>query len=62
MLDSGLSNYASTVGSFLSAGTQVAIGWDKKDTALFIAKDELNAAYAKADWEGVGKGFMLGLS
>eukprot|EP00353_Schmidingerella_taraikaensis_P003540 CAMPEP_0185581678 /NCGR_PEP_ID=MMETSP0434-20130131/18708_1 /TAXON_ID=626734 ORGANISM="Favella taraikaensis, Strain Fe Narragansett Bay" /NCGR_SAMPLE_ID=MMETSP0434 /ASSEMBLY_ACC=CAM_ASM_000379 /LENGTH=71 /DNA_ID=CAMNT_0028200271 /DNA_START=305 /DNA_END=520 /DNA_ORIENTATION=+ len=29
VLDSGLSNTPATIGSFLSAGTQTAIGWDK---------------------------------
>ena len=62
VLDSGLSNLPATVGSFLSAGTQTAIGWSKEDTALFIAKKEIQTSFEKADWEGVGKGTLLGIS
>ena len=62
VLDSGLSNLPATIGSFLSTGTQTAIGWSDRDTAIFIAKDEITLAYKYANWEGVGQGVMLGLS
>ena len=62
VLDSGLSNLPATIGSFLSAGTQVGIGWEKADTALFIAKDEVLASWEKSDWVGMGKGLGLGVS
>ena len=62
VLDSGLSNLPATIGSFLSAGTQVGLGWEKADTALFISRDKLAYAWDRNDWNGIGEGFMLGLS
>ena len=62
VLDSGLSNLSATIGSVMSAGTQTVVGWDQKDTALFIARDEIVNSYTKTDWEGVGKGVLLGVS
>ena len=62
VLDSGLSHPSTTIGSLMSAVTQAGLGWEKQDTALFIARDKMAYNWDKTDWTGIGQGFMLGLS
>ena len=62
VLDSGMSNLPSTVGSLMSTVTQTAIGWSAGDTALFIAKNEVSDSWDKSDWVGMGRGIGLGVS
>ena len=58
-LDSGMSQLPSTIGSFLSAGTQLGTGWKSQDTSIFISTKTLSDGWAADDWKKIGSGVSL---
>ena len=62
IFDSGLNQLPSTIGSLVSTGTMAGTGWDKRDSAIFIAYDELIDGWNTVNWEKIGMSTSLMLS
>ena len=62
IFDSGLNQLPSTIGSLVSTGTMAGTGWEKRDSAIFIAYDGLINGWNTVDWEKIGMSTSLLLS
>ena len=62
MLDGASNNLPQTASALSSAATQIALGYETKDTSIYLGVADLQAAADSEDYEGLGKGAYLLLS
>ena len=62
VLDGALNNIPQTTSALTSAATQLALGYENKDTSIYIAVQGIVDAFAADDMEEVGEGAGLLIS
>ena len=56
-LDGTMSNLPEFFGTVGNLGTQIATGWSKENTPVFISWKTIKSAWNKSDYAGIGKAF-----
>ena len=59
VIDGALNNTPQIFSAVNSAITQIALGWENKDTSIYYAVDDIMGAVAKEDMESLGMGVGL---
>ena len=59
VLDGALNDIPRTTSALSSAGTQLALGYETKDTSLYLAVEEMETAANSEDFEKLGEGAIL---
>ena len=59
VLDGATNNLSNVLASSTNLLTQFALGYKEKDTAFFLAQDEISSAFGTEDFVKLGEGMML---
>ena len=59
VIDGALNNIPQTVSAINSTATQIALGYEKHDTSIYFAFDDLAASYQVDDMVALGEGLGL---
>ena len=59
VLDGASSDLPRTMSALSSLGTQIVLGWENGDTAIYYSVKDLTDKWGTEDYEGLGKGLGL---